>query len=318
MLRFPRICPLLIAVCFAAAAYAQDFETIKRAAENGDAQAQFSLGAMYALGRDVAQSNEEAVKWFRLAAEQDNADAQNILGNMHLQGRGVARSDAEAGRWFRSAAELGNANAQNSLGNMYLTGRGVAQSDALAVKWYRMAAEQGNAHAQNNLGNMYLKGLGVMQSETEAMKWFQMAAEQGNTDAQYNLGDTHIKEQSGATVVLTAGRAGHFFTQGRINGRAVSFMVDTGASFISLGPSDAKRLGLDLSRGAPVQMRTANGIISSLKIQLDTVTIGDITLHNVEAVVGQHDRSHALLGMSFLSRTDMQYKGDTLLLKQRF
>ncbi|MCL2021845.1 MAG: TIGR02281 family clan AA aspartic protease [Betaproteobacteria bacterium] len=125
-------------------------------------------------------------------------------------------------------------------------------------------------------------------------------------------------DQGGGRARLTAGRRGHFYTNGQINGRSVKFMVDTGASYVSLGASEARRLGLDLSRGESVRTHTANGTASKLKIKLDMVKVGDITLRNIDAVVGQQDMSHILLGMSFLSRTSMQYEGDTLLLQQRF
>ena len=74
---------------------------------------------MNAEGRGVAWDDAEAVRWYRLAAEQGDADAQYSLGNMNAEGRGVARDDAEAVRWYRLAAEQGYARAQNRLGAMY-------------------------------------------------------------------------------------------------------------------------------------------------------------------------------------------------------
>jgi TPR repeat protein len=70
---------------------------------------------------------------------------------MYEQGRGVAQSDAEAVAWYRKAAEQGYAYAQFNLGFMYEEGRGVGQSDAEAVAWYRKAAEQGNAYAKKKI-----------------------------------------------------------------------------------------------------------------------------------------------------------------------
>tara|TARA_B100000524_G_scaffold218828_1_gene115158 strand:+ start:1118 stop:1300 length:183 start_codon:yes stop_codon:yes gene_type:complete len=60
---------------------------------------------------------------------------------MYIQGLGVAQSDAEAVKWYRKSAEQGNAKAQYNLGRVYADDHGVAQSDTEAVKWYRMAAE---------------------------------------------------------------------------------------------------------------------------------------------------------------------------------
>lgn len=119
-------------------------------------------------------------------------------------------------------------------------------------------------------------------------------------------------------VVLTADSQGHFVTTGNINGLSVRFLVDTGASMISLGASDARRLGLDAGSGQRGMVDTANGQALVSKIQLDTVRVGDITLHNVDALIHQTDMPVALLGMSFLNRMDMQRDGSTMTLRKRF
>lgn len=122
----------------------------------------------------------------------------------------------------------------------------------------------------------------------------------------------------GGKVVLTADGQGHFVTTGTINGASVRFLVDTGATMVSLGASDARRLGLDPSKGTPGITDTANGQARVSKVQLDTVRVGDITLHNVDALINQNDMSVALLGMSFLNRMEMQRDGSTMTLKKRF
>ena len=81
----------------------------------------------------------------RKAAEQGNADAQFNLGWMYYEGEGVPKDDAEAARWFLKSAEQGIATAQFNLGEMYKEGIGVPQDDAEAAKWYRKAAEQGDS-----------------------------------------------------------------------------------------------------------------------------------------------------------------------------
>jgi len=173
-----------------------DAEAVKwyrKAAEQGDADAQFKLGFMYINGRGVPQDNAEAVKWFRKVAEQGDAGGQFSLGVMYRAGKGLPQDNAEAVKWFRKAAEQGDADGQFSLGVMYLEGRGVPQDDTEAVKWFRKAAEQGDAYAQFALGDMYEKGRGVPQDDTEAVKWFRKSAEQGDADAQFALGDMYKK-----------------------------------------------------------------------------------------------------------------------------
>lgn len=119
-------------------------------------------------------------------------------------------------------------------------------------------------------------------------------------------------------VILTANGQGHFFTTGTVNGVSVQFLVDTGATVISLGQSDAKRIGLDASRGQRGISNTANGQIVVSRVKLDSVRLGGITLHNVDASIQQNDMPIALLGMSFLNRMEMQREGSTMTLKKRF
>lgn len=105
----------MIAVCLAAAVFAQDFESTKQAADEGDADAQYRLGLMYTEGRDVGKNDAEAVEWFILAAQQENVKAQYRLGQMYAKGQGVARNDVEAMLWFRKAAQHGNEDAKAAL-----------------------------------------------------------------------------------------------------------------------------------------------------------------------------------------------------------
>lgn len=119
-------------------------------------------------------------------------------------------------------------------------------------------------------------------------------------------------------VTLTADGQGHFYTTGTINGTSVRFIVDTGATMVSLGTADAKRIGIDPSRGVKGMSDTANGQSVVTKVKLDTVRVGDITLYNVDALIHQGELPAALLGMSFLNRMEMQRDGSTMTLKKRF
>jgi aspartyl protease family protein len=120
-------------------------------------------------------------------------------------------------------------------------------------------------------------------------------------------------------VTLSVGAGGHFWAPGAINGVSIRFLVDTGATSIALSSETAKRIGLDYASGLRVGVRTASGTTTGHRISLDTVRVGDITLTNVEALVleGRYPQE-ALLGMSFLSRTQMKRDGDTLTLVRRY
>jgi aspartyl protease family protein len=121
------------------------------------------------------------------------------------------------------------------------------------------------------------------------------------------------------TVTLVADGAGHYVTEGTINGRPIKFLVDTGASMVSLGMSDAQRLGIPYTRGVRGLSATANGTAPVWKIKLDTVKVGGITLNQVDGLVHENaDMPFALLGMSFLNRLEMKHEGQQLTMVQRF
>lgn len=118
--------------------------------------------------------------------------------------------------------------------------------------------------------------------------------------------------------VLTADGQGQFFTTGTINGVSIRFLVDTGASAVSLGAADARRLGIDAGRGERMLSTTANGVVEVTRVRLDTVKVGTIVLHNVDGLIHRSDLPFALLGMSFLNRVELQRDGGTMTLKKRF
>ncbi|MEO7726683.1 MAG: TIGR02281 family clan AA aspartic protease, partial [Burkholderiales bacterium] len=120
------------------------------------------------------------------------------------------------------------------------------------------------------------------------------------------------------SVVLTAGGNGHFITTGQINGQSVQFLVDTGASFISLGGSDARRLGINYLNGQKAAMSTANGVVPVYRVKLDEVRVGTVTLNNVDGIVTADEQPIVLLGMSFLNRMEMKRDGETMTLRKRF
>lgn len=123
---------------------------------------------------------------------------------------------------------------------------------------------------------------------------------------------------AGNRVVLEAGPGGHFVTPGQINGRHVQFMVDTGATVVSLGRDDAARIGLKHSDGQPVTMTTANGAVQGYQLKLDSVKVGDAILYNVPAVVMPVSMPYVLLGNSFLSRFQLRRDNIQMILEKRY
>ena len=133
---------------------------------------------------------------------------------------------------------------------------------------------------------------------------------------------THVSTatpaSSGGRVTLTADARGHFETIGTINGASVRFLVDTGASMISMGIDDARRVGIDYLKGQKGFSNTANGVAPVYRVKLDTVTVGEITLNGVDGLVHESSMPFVLLGMSFLNRLEMNRQGDSLTLVKRF
>jgi aspartyl protease family protein len=113
---------------------------------------------------------------------------------------------------------------------------------------------------------------------------------------------------------------GHFFTDGLINGVAVRFLVDTGASTVTMNGTTATRIGLDYRKtGQRAFAETAGGVVRKYVFKLNQVQIGDITLHNVDGgVIEDMQSTFVLLGMSFLGQLDMKRDGEKMELTQRY
>lgn len=131
----------------------------------------------------------------------------------------------------------------------------------------------------------------------------------------YSTRNTADDRQS---VVLAADSRGHFLAEGSVNGGAVRFVLDTGATAVVLPAADAARLGIDYRKGRPGLIQTANGPAPAWRIKLDRVRVGGIELANVDAVVLERGLDIALLGMTFLNRVEMRRDGEMMTLKRRF
>jgi len=126
--------------------------------------------------------------------------------------------------------------------------------------------------------------------------------------------NTEITKQQ-RIVVLKRNRYGHYVTQGKINNHSVTFLLDTGASDISIPDKIAKKL--KLKYGQERRYQTANGIIVGNLTQLNQVSIGNIQLRNLcSSINPKMNNDEILLGMSFLKNIEFTQRGDTLILRQ--
>jgi len=121
----------------------------------------------------------------------------------------------------------------------------------------------------------------------------------------------------GDRIVLLPDGHGHFSILGSINNQTVQFVADTGATLVSLGQSEADRVGLDYKHGRPTHINTANGSTMGWRFRIPTMRVGDVVSHGVEAVVTPAPMPVVLLGNSFLSHFNMQSDGDQMVLTKR-
>ncbi|MFN3880823.1 MAG: TIGR02281 family clan AA aspartic protease [Nitrincola lacisaponensis] len=123
-----------------------------------------------------------------------------------------------------------------------------------------------------------------------------------------------VDPQGPAEVVLQRNRSGHYLAPGQINGHAVIFLLDTGATTISVPERVAQQAGLQ--PGRPSRVTTASGVVEVYQTQLESVQLGNIRMHQVSAHINPHMPSDlVLLGMSFMKNLEMTQRDGTLTLR---
>ncbi len=133
------------------------------------------------------------------------------------------------------------------------------------------------------------------------------------------IGGVAYSQPERQVVRIARGVGGHYFTPGRINNQAVSFLVDTGATTVAMSALMAQKLRIDYRAGRPVSVQTANGIARGFRVVLQSVSVGTVKLNNVEAIVNEGAfPADILLGNSYLSRVDMNVDNGVLVLQAKF
>lgn len=218
-------------------------------------------------------------------------------------------STARARRWRRAAAAAllfalaGAAQAQSvafsgMLGDKALLTidgqpRGVAVGSTVAgVKLVRIDGAQARIEANGKAQTLRLGGTAVV------------------------AGDPGGGGGSGR-IVLPVGSGGHYTGLASINGHPVQFVVDTGATMVSMGADVASRLGLDYRDSTAGAAMTANGAVPVRHVSLTKVTVGDVTIYNVDAMVVPQAMPLVLLGNSFLSHFQMHSESSSLVLDKK-
>ena len=132
---------------------------------------------------------------------------------------------------------------------------------------------------------------------------------------QYNPNQNLIADNGSAEVVLQRNRAGHYVAPGKINGTDVTFLLDTGATTISIPEAVANKIGLE--KGFRSDVSTANGNITVYNSTLDSMQLGGIKLFDIRGHINPYmDGETVLLGMSFMKHLEITQKGNTLTLRR--
>ncbi len=171
--------------------YARALEILKPLAEQGNSQAQITMGLMYDYGHGVPKDATESIRWYRMAAEQGVPLVQHDLGVKYFQGQGVRQNYQEAAKWWEMSANAGVADSQFNLGLMYYRGIGIDKDFERAAKLFEAAAKQGHGNAQYSLAVMYAFGQSKPKDYAKALEWFRKSADQNVAQAQFNLGVFH-------------------------------------------------------------------------------------------------------------------------------
>jgi TPR repeat protein len=144
-------------------------------ADEGNVEAQFCVGRLYANGFGVPMDDEQALKWYGLAAAGGHAEAQFNLGVMHANGWGVEMNDVPAAGFYRLAAEQGFAPAHAALGFSYKHGAGVEKDLTKAYTWFHIAAERGDFTAAQERDDLTdsMSEAEILAGRRSALQWLE-------------------------------------------------------------------------------------------------------------------------------------------------
>lgn len=186
--------------------YAAAHAIYMRLASQNDAKACYNLGLMYQNGDGVAQSMDEAVKWYTTSADLQYAEAQYTLASLVFQRQIQSISYPQAVTYYEQAAKQGHVKSQLNVGMLYLRGDVIAQDMPAAVHWLSLAASNHNSEAQGYLADLYQQGVGVEQNTEKAAMWLLLAMQ--NEDQRFlkrhtkmlNYLSAHMSEAQQATA----------------------------------------------------------------------------------------------------------------------
>ena len=177
---------------------------------------------------------------------------------------------------------------------------------------YSMQHNKAEQREQKTMGYLMILAMWAVILGLLAFLFQDILNKQHNPNQNINAANT---EQQTRELVLQRNHYGHYVADGLINNHPVTFLLDTGASDVSVPADVAQKIGLQA--GQKRYYRTANGKAAVYATQLDEISLGNIKLHNIRATINPNVKDmEILLGMSFLKQIEFTQRGKTLTLRQ--
>lgn len=245
-------------------------QRITRQAEEGDVNAQLTLGYMYLYGEEGVEIDyDKAFRYYSMAAAQKDNVAINNLGSLYYSGIGTEKDYLKAATLFDEAAKLGNVEASVNLAFIYLSGSNVGKNSRAAMELFKKAAGKGNPTAKFMLGYAYYKGFIYPQDYGKAVKLIREAANAEYSEAQYVLAEMYL---NGHGITQNYGNAVKFLRLA-VNQGNVNAMTELG-DILALGtayPKDIYRahvlFNIAAVRGAPKAAEKRDALAKVMKIE---------------------------------------------------
>lgn len=194
-----------------------------RKANEGDLNAQLTLGYMYLYGEKNVQTDfTEAFKYYEMAANQNSPIALNNLGSLYFNGIGTKRNYYKAAQLFSKAAELGSDDAALNLAFIYLSKDSNSQMHSKSIELFKQAAQAGNNTAKFMLGYAYYKGFEVEQDYAQAIRYIKDSARANFDEAQYVLA---LMYYHGHGIAQNYGNTVYFLNQASTQGHQTATML---------------------------------------------------------------------------------------------
>lgn len=205
--------------------YTEAMACFQKAAEKGNAEAEYNIADLYWGGLGVEEDYETAAEWLKKAAENDYPEAQNALAALYYNGMGVPQDFEKAAKWAKKAADYDMAEAQFVLANLYADGKGVPQDYNKAAELFLKVEKKGGdvaKEAQTVLFVMYLEGWGVPQSDDKAVEMLRKASGLSLAEAQFRLGELYDRGNKELGIASDTEKATKWYRKSAENGNATA------------------------------------------------------------------------------------------------